>query len=359
MDSAPDKTVPDHSLALAQYRGEALDGARAWADLNPEERRRRAMLAAQHLDAAALWSLTEAHTLLYGGAGGALSPRTARAYREGVRKFLEHAARASVSVIRPERDSGPLYARTLEAAGLAPSSVRVNLAAARALYRALRWAGVTQLDPFSDTKAAKDKTAAWDKRQPYTEEEVRRLLDASSSRDRALILLCAHGGLRIAEALALTWDDWQGDSLTVRHGKGGKLRRVTCSPSLTRALEVLERERQGQYVDQTPPEAKTEEGQTRSAGQAASSSTSPAALPREVIGGTQTAARERLRALCKRASVTYRGWHALRHYAGTRLVRQTGSLEHAARHLGHSSIETTRVYAKWSDRALSDALAGW
>ena len=41
------------------------------------------MLAAQHLDDAALWSLTEAHTLLYGHAGGSLSPRTARSYREG------------------------------------------------------------------------------------------------------------------------------------------------------------------------------------------------------------------------------------------------------------------------------------
>ncbi|UQN09002.1 tyrosine-type recombinase/integrase [Deinococcus sp. QL22] len=49
------------------------------------------------------------------------------------------------------------------------------------------------------------------------------------------------------------------------------------------------------------------------------------------------------------AETRYRGWHAFRHSAGTRLVRQTGSLKYAAHHLGHSSIETTRVYAKWSD----------
>ncbi len=154
------------TLTLDIFRGGMLDGARAWSDLNPEERRRRAMLAAQHLDGASLWSLTEAHTFLYGSAGGALSPRTARAYREGVGKFLGYAERHGVSIIRPEADAGPLYARTLEAAGLSPSSVRVQLAAARALYRALRWAGATQLDPFSDTRPAKDKTEAWDKRQP-------------------------------------------------------------------------------------------------------------------------------------------------------------------------------------------------
>lgn len=310
--------------SLDLFRGEVLDSARQWINLNPEERRRRAMLAAQHLDAASLWSLTEAHTYLYGSAGGAVSPRTARAYREGVGKFLQHAEHAGVSVIRPDRDAGPLYARTLETQGLTPSSVRVNLAAARALYRALRWAGVTALDPFSDTKAAKDKTAAWDKRQPYLHAEVVALLDAAGPRDRVLLLLCAHGGLRISEALALSWDDWEGDSLVVQHGKGGKLRRVAVSGSLGAALGAWREE--------------ADEGL--------------------VIGSTQTAARERLRRLCVRAGVTYKGWHALRHYAGTRAAAQLG-LETAAQHLGHASIETTRVYAKWADTSLKDALKGW
>lgn len=313
-------------MTLDIYRGNTLTGARSWADLLLDERRRRATVAAQHLDADSLWALTEAHTLLYGRAGASLSPRTARAYREGVGKFLQYAERTGLSVIRPNRDAGPLYARALEAAGLAPSSVRVQLAAARALYRALRWAGVTQLDPFSDTKAAKDKTAAWDKRQPYTQAEVSALVEAAGQRERALILLCAHGGLRIAEALALTWEDVQTDTLTVQHGKGGKLRRVTCSLSLRRALDALGAEGGREGL---------------------------------VIGATQTAARERLRGLCGRSSTPYRGWHAFRHYAGTRLVSQTGNLENAARHLGHASIETTRVYAKWSDQALNVVLADW
>lgn len=230
------------------------------------------MLAAQHPDTAALWSLTEARTLLYGHAGASLSPRTARSYREGVTRFVRHAGHAGVSVIRPERDAGPVYARTLEGQGLAPSSVRVYLAAARALYKALRWAEVTALDPFSDTTAAKDKTAAWDKRQPYLEEEVQALLAASSLRDRALILLCAHGGLRIMEALALTCADLQGDALVVRQGKGGKGRRVTCSGTLLAALGAW------CEVDGTP------DGR--------------------IIGAGQTAARERLRGLCKRAGRT-------------------------------------------------------
>ena len=70
-------------------------------------------------------------------------------------------------------------------------------------------------------------------------------------------------------------------------------------------------------------------------------------------------ARVRLQKVCKRAGVLYKGAHALRHYAGTRLMQQTGSLEHVARHLGHAQIETSRIYAKWSDATLREALSAW
>ena len=316
--------LPSANLSIVTFQGDPLAGARGWTELNSEERRRRAVLAAQHLDREVLWSLTEAHTSIYGSAGVKMSVRTRRSYREGIGKFLDHAESSGVGLIRPERDSGPLYIRTLEANGLSPSSVRVHLAAVRALFRALRWAGATVLDPFSDARPAKDKTAAWDKRQPYTDDEVQGLIRMAGPRDQALILLCAHGGLRVEEALSLDWGDVDlpGAVLTVKNGKGGKQRRVTLTPSLVMVLKTL---------------------------------------PQEglVIGATQTAARQRLRLLANHAGTRYLGWHAFRHYAGTRIVRQTGNLEYAARHLGHSSIETTRVYAKWSDRALDDALASW
>ncbi len=55
-----------------------------------------------------------------------------------------------------------------------------------------------------------------------------------------------------------------------------------------------------------------------------------------------------------------KGVHALRHYCGTRLVREGGDLEMAARHLGHASIETTRIYAaKWSDEGLKRTVGEW
>ena len=71
------------------------------------------------------------------------------------------------------------------------------------------------------------------------------------------------------------------------------------------------------------------------------------------------AAWKRLNRVCVRAGVAPRGIHSLRHAAGTRVVQETGSLEEAAHHLGHASIETTRVYAKWSNKKLKATVGEW
>jgi integrase len=314
-------------MSTAIVRSETTLQARAgrWVDLALDERRRRATAAAQMKDAAELWSLLEAFLATYGAAGATLSRHTLRAYHCGLDVFLQHAMEQGINLIRPARDVGARWLRTLEASGLAPATVKVRLAAARMLYRALRWAGATEADPFADAKPAKDVTAAWDKRSPYQHADVERLLTFAGPRDQALILLCAHGGLRVSEAIALRWEDVDIDerSILVRNGKGGKQRRVVMSARLTAALTRLEQNAE------------------------------------RILPWSDVRTRARLRAVCKRAGVPYKGVHALRHYAGTRLMQQTGSLEHVARHLGHAQIETSRIYAKWSDETLRRALSEW
>lgn len=78
-----------------------------------------------------------------------------------------------------------------------------------------------------------------------------------------------------------------------------------------------------------------------------------------IIGGSYPATVERLWRLCVRTGVAYRGHHALRHCAGTRLTREGASLDDVARHLGHSALETARIYAKWSNEELRRRMAGW
>lgn len=45
--------------------------------------------------------------------------------------------------------------------------------------------------------------------------------------------------------------------------------------------------------------------------------------------------------------------------AGTRIYRQTASVELTARMLGHQQLETSRIYAKLSDTQLERALDEW
>ncbi|MFC4428045.1 tyrosine-type recombinase/integrase [Deinococcus navajonensis] len=312
------------STDLVLYRGDLVTRASQVVSLHPSERRRRAVAAAKAKDAAALWEVTEAYLTTHGTAGARVSRSTLANYNRAVRSFVAYATTNAVGLLNPANDAGAMYLRHLEVTQ-APATVRVKLAGARMLYKALRWTGATSTDPFADAKPGRDLTAAWEKRQPYTEEETGRLLKAADPRMRVLLLLCGHGGLRIAEALDLVWSDvdLSGRSLMVQNGKGGKTRRVALSRSLVDALGALEG-REGL-----------------------------------VIGNTAQAARKRLATLCRRASVDNKGFHALRHYAGTRLVREGRSLDDAARHLGHASIETTRVYAKWADEGLRDTLGEW
>ena len=67
----------------------------------------------------------------------------------------------------------------------------------------------------------------------------------------------------------------------------------------------------------------------------------------------------RLRNLCLEAGVDFKGVHGLRHYTGTRLYRVTRDLNEVAHTLGHVSIETTRVYAKYDQAVEKDAVRDW
>lgn len=343
--------VPGGATALVPYVGsDPLDRARAWAQLPADERRRRAMTACQDHDTPTLLLIAEAWTTLHGRAGAATSALTRKRYRLAQAALLAHWRREHL--LRPARDAGVLWLRHLEAAGrrdaegrpvgLTPSSVRVHLAAARAFYQALRWTGATEADPFGGVRPARDPTPAWDKREPYTPEEIAALVRGAGAdvETRVLLLLGAHAGLRVAECLALRWADvaLPQRHLTVVKGKGGRRRRVPLSQSLIAALEDLRRAQAGRDVSGGA-----------GAGRAAY------VLPYR----SDFPARQRVKALAKAAGVPYKGLHALRHACGTRLVREGASLETAARLLGHTHIETTRVYAKWSDETLDSTVGGW
>ena len=329
---------------MQPYQG-PLSFARLW--LEPEQRRREAVRAARDRDLETLWSLVQAHHSLHTSVG---SRHTLRTYRNGLRRWLAFTERHAVGLLRPKPDEGALFVRELEAgqvplersnrkAGsasvarpavsrpLSASSVNVYLAGARALYRALRWADATDADPFLDVRVGADKVARWDKRSPYPQAAVEALLTTGDARHRVTVLLGAHAGLRASEIVGLKREDV--DLVAGRLkviGKGNKLRVVNLSASLKRALSELLAGQPGQAL---------------------------------IIGGTPEAARLRLRAICLQIGVPFLSLHALRHSAGTRLVKSGRSLQDVARHLGHASVATAEIYAKWADESLKQELDNW
>jgi integrase/recombinase XerC len=66
------------------------------------------------------------------------------------------------------------------------------------------------------------------------------MLDEASLVDQVLVLLGARAGLRLAEALALTWSaiDTTAGELRVIAGKGGRDRAVPITADLAEALEA-------------------------------------------------------------------------------------------------------------------------
>lgn len=323
MDLLPVRAADGHLASLA-------DRASVWVEMSPAERKRRAAAAARDRDEEVLVDLTLAWSELRSSARGGLSRHTARAYAKGVREVIRFAAESASPVLRPRDGAnwGSLYVRRLAEAGASPSTVQVRLTAARHLYAALRWAGATEAEPFEGVSAPRDLTEPMDKRREYSDEELERLLAGAGDRERVAVLLGAHGGLRIGEAAELAWSDVDvaARTLRVRSGKGGKARLVTASRSLCEALKA--------HAEALPES----EG--------------------PVLGLRTRGLRSAFERLCARAGVDYRGFHALRHSAGHRLFSQLNDLGNVAEHLGHSSLNTARRYAKRSD-ALRRAVEDW
>ncbi len=331
------------SQALDHYRADQLSLAQEWTKLHDDELRRRAVRAAADKDTAALLSLLIAYLTHAGASGVMTSKHTIAAYQRGVKQFLHWAGTQAINLLRPGRHDGQTYANTLLAQGKKPAGVRLRLAAAACLYRALRWAGATTATPFEDIKVAPDHTPGLVKRPPYTEDELYDVLQVADVQARFLLLLTAHAGLRISEALNLKWDDINTDQkhLTVTSGKGRKSRIVAMSTTLSRAT----RDYRALY------------GPGGTEGFDGNRSAPPEYAFRFTDSDT---ARYHMQKAFDQAGVRFRGFHPGRKYAGTRLLQQVKDFGRVAAHLGHESVDTTRKgYAQLAVDDLKDDLSGW
>ncbi|MFC5846825.1 tyrosine-type recombinase/integrase [Deinococcus petrolearius] len=301
----------------------------ALTDLSDQDLRVRAAEAASTYDVETLVQVTQAYMTAGSRKGARTSPKTLAAYSLAVRDFVPWAREHGVQLLRPGRRDGGRYVAQLQTrpsqgrgrtGPLRASTVALYVAGARALYRALHWAGATEAQPFEDAHAPPDPTPGIVRNPPYTG-EIDAALEQCEPRLAALLLLCAHAGLRVSEALGVKVGDLQGTQVTV-HGKGGKIRRVPLGRRVRAALGGL----------------------------------SPVHPDGSLFGWTYHQAKYRMVRAFRAAGHghAWRGFHAARKHSGTRLYRATKDFTRVSVFLGHSSVDTTRRYVALEENDVQD-----
>jgi integrase len=197
---------------------------------------------------------------------------------------------------------------------LAPGTRAVDLAHLRAFFR---WAAVYEhrLDDPTVRIEAPRVSNRIPKRARAS--DMKTLLDGDLPSDlKRAFMLGGYAGLRVSEAAALDWADVDDDdsTITIRESKGGKSRVIPVSPML---IDWLGERTTGNVV----------------------------------TGGgtpyTASALQQRLNRAIKRAGLDITT-HSLRHRWGMTAYQASGDLLAVAEMMGHSSINTTKVYAEAS-----------
>ena len=224
--------------------------------------------------------------------------------------------------------------------GLTSRSLARTMAGIRSFVHFLENQGKASSAPFNAIQTPKySRTLP----KPLTIEKAKKLVDPAQSlaeepwviaRDSAVLLLLYAVGLRISEALALTFKTAPRngqDAITVT-GKGGKQRRLPVLPVVQKAID--------QYISLCPFDLAMDEPMFRGV---RGGPLSPRIIQKAI---------ERMRgALGLPDSATP---HGLRHSFATHLLANGGDLRTIQELLGHASLSTTQAYTEVEMTELMD-----
>ena len=149
----------------------------------------------------------------------------------------------------------------------------------------------------------------------YTEAHA--ILDATvgNIRDYLLFGIMWYAGLRISEALSLTLNDIRDNAIRVR-GKGDRVRIIPIKPEVLNNLYPYAIEKKIQYQD-------------------------------KLFAISRSQAHRLLNKYARRAGISRPiHCHLLRHGFAVNFLRQVHNIVYLQELLGHSSIETTRIYTR-------------
>jgi integrase/recombinase XerC len=320
----------------------ALEALKDWR--NDAERKRRMAEAIRDGDRETMWSCFQAYVIAT-HRKPRVSGSTFRSYHRAMEDLLDwtEAGEAEGRMIHQITPTDAnLFRGYLQESGarggqpLAPASVNARLAGVRKLMACLMWAGLRDGDPFA--RLGLDDRQPEEKRYPFDATEVASLLAAAvDPRDRALLLLGADVGLRLAEVAGLVWGAVNlGGRMAFILGKGDRIRTVVFTERAAEALANLP----GDRADDAPVV-----GLSARSIQHRFANLCEAAGVRQEMTVARLVADADGRATEERATV-HRGFHSLRHSCATRLHEANTPIEVIGRILGHLHIETTRIYEK-------------
>lgn len=243
------------------------------------------------------------------------SDRTRNTYGRALTTYQRSAAANNLDPLKA--DAVIAYSNELQQARLANDTKRIRLKAVQSFFA---WCYTFNLSPLKPEQVSRLITMPparkLSPRDILTEHEARRLLAATSGRDRVLIRVMLDAGLRVSEAVALLADDVYPASdryyIHVAHGKGDKSRDVEIPADLYHELKALGDSRLFRLNRVTAWRI----------------------IERAAAG------------LDKAISP-----HSLRHTHAHQLRLLGWPLEMIADRLGHSSLETTKIYTRPAELA--------
>jgi integrase len=260
---------------------------------------------------------------------------TATRYTHTVEQFVKHLGPMAV---RPVSSILPSHLEAfrdhLTAAGRAPSSVRVDLKTLSALFTKACREGLIPSNPVAAVDLNND---VGQERQPFTDSELAALLASASDEWKTAILLGGLAGLRLGDAVSLTWEsvDFANGLLTFTPKKTRRKGRsvvVPLHPKLAAHLETIAGDTTGPLCPNLA---------TRGTG-------GGTGLSREFMAIMTAAgvANDARKAEASQArAVSAKSFHSLRHYFNTALL--THGVDEATRMKlsGHSTPGISRKYS--------------
>lgn len=268
-------------------------------------------------------------------ADGDASPKTIRNYQTEFKLFCEWCESCGIHPAMATEDDLRSYRATL-IDDYKRGTISTKLSSLRRIYDAAVWRGLRLDNPARGLKAPKDKTTREDAIKFLPLEGFKRLLSLpDNARDRAILALMGYHGLRVEEIVNLSLDDLNlgGELPTISvTGKGSKTRRVHLIERSEAALSAWLNTRRGQSDDSAVfvsigNRGRGERLTTRGVRAMVDGYLSQAGLKAEGVS-------------C----------HSLRHSFATWSLAGGAKLTAISGAMGHSSIETTQVYAKIVDR---------